>query len=108
MKIIAKFLLNGYSKMPRIFFAAVLLCWLYSIVAWGGINWQNDAYEKHFPILAILSHTTGFLLFLFPLVVVAVLIFNYRKWRTLLPALLAYSLYLGFIILAGYMGWWMD
>ena len=85
--------------------AAVLALQCYSM---GGINWQNDAYEKHFPLLAILSLTTGFLLFLFPLVVIAVLIYNYRKWRKLLPALLSYSLYLGFVMLAAYMGWWVD
>jgi hypothetical protein len=73
-----------------------------------GISWQNDAYERHFPFLAILSIATTSLMLLFPAVVISVLIYNYRKWEKLLPALLAYGLYFIFLLLAGYMQWWVD
>lgn len=94
--------------MPWFFFASALLCWLYSVVAWGGISWQRDAYEHHFPVLNILSITTTVLMALFPVVALGVLVYNHRKWKKLLSPLVAYSLYLGFICLAGYMGWWVD
>ena len=94
--------------MPYIFFVALLLCWLYSIIFMGGISWQNNAYEEHFPLLAMLSIATTSLMLLFPAVVICVLIYNYRKWKKLLPALLAYSLYFAFLLLAGTMRWWVD
>ena len=81
MKRIGNFLFNGIAKMPWIFFAAAILCWAYSELFMGGINWRNDAYEQQFAILSILSIATTVLMVLFPVVAICMLIYNPKNWR---------------------------
>lgn len=108
MKRILRFLFNGYGKMPYFFFAVLAGCWCYSLAFMKGVNWKNDGYERHFPILSAMSVATTSLMLLFPAVAVSLLIYNYRLWRRLIPALISYSLYLCFLLLAAYMHWWVD
>jgi hypothetical protein len=115
-KILFKILLfRLYSYLPYAVFVFFACCYIYSEVAWGGISWQNpDApyatgYEAFNPFADIILVLTTIGLLSLPFILLTKLITGRSSgWRKWLPAIISYSLYTGFILLSGYMGWWID
>ena len=106
-------LFKAYSYLPYLFFSMVAVCYLYSELAWGGISWLNTpnsgptGYEHFSPFIDFFIFPAVAGLLLLP-VITLMRFFRRRSLSRLRPALLSYSLLLGFLILAVYMGWWID
>ena len=108
-----KLILKVYSYLPYLLFSTIAVCYLYSELAWGGISWLNTSnsgptgYEHFSPFIDFIIFPTVAGLLLLPIITL-VQLFRRRKFSYLRPALLSYSLLVGFLILAVYMGWWVD
>lgn len=106
MKRIAGLLFRIYSCIPYLFFAVFLLALATSALASGGIILNDKFFDSIFLKPFIIACVAG--VFIFPAVALAVVIYNRRKWPTLVYPLLSYGLYIASVALAGCMGWWTD
>lgn len=106
MKRIPGLLFRIYSCIPYLFFAVFLLALAASALASGGIILNDKFFDSILLKPLIIACVAG--LFIFPLVALAVILYNRRKWPRLVYPLMSYGLYLVSVIAAGYMGWWTD
>lgn len=106
MKKAVPYLFKLYTSIPYIFFVAFLLMIALPGIATGGIIINDNIFDTTFLKPLIIACVAG--IFIFPLVVLCVLLYNKRRWVKLVYPLLSYSLYITSVAFAGYMGWWTD
>lgn len=106
MKNILKAVFKLYTCIPYLFFAAFLLVVAISGLFAGEVVVNDKLFDGILLKPLIMVCLAGILIF--PLVALAVILHNRRRWSRLVYPLLSYSLYIASVIFAGHMGWWTD
>ena len=91
-----------YTTLPYVFFTALGLAVLTS-----GNFIISDQLLDITP-LKILALGCAMGIFMFPAILLAILLSNRRKWPKLIYPFISYSIYLASVFLAGNIGWWTD
>lgn len=111
----ANALLRVYGLLPYLFFIFMACCYVYSEVVWGGISWQNPSapyptgYELFNLYADIILIPTVLGMLILPLILLVKLFIKPRSgWQRMFPAIVSYTLFFYFVMLAGHMGWWID